>query len=484
MLLRDLSFRYKIPLRGSLLVLVTALAVTGSLIFLEYDELRRDLVARSASMGRLLARTLVTPMAHDDVWRAFEIINSPFHTSGEDAMRQSAEIVMVLDARQRVYVSTHPAEYPMLTDPNRSNPDFGMLQQAMATYREFETKPVEVPESRRIYVLTPIVADGVLLGTLVMGYSSSAFVERFVGIAKRAAMVTLLVIAVLLPASWYWARRFAAPLVALAHSMSRVGASIPEDADVRIDESRDEVGQLGAAFRSMLRELREKEALEREMVLSERLAAVGRLSAAIAHEVNNPLGGMLNALSTFKRHGDGDPQAVKTASLLERGLLQIKETVAALLVEARAESHSVTRQDIEDTHTLVAADAARKSLRFDWENDVVGTLPLPSTLVRQVLINLMLNAIQAADPEGWISAHVYRDSRSLAVVVANDGAYIPPEEMGYLFEPFARRRERGHGLGLWVTYQIVSQLGGEISAASEPGRTRFSLTLPLPEEQT
>ncbi|MDH5535923.1 MAG: two-component sensor histidine kinase, partial [Betaproteobacteria bacterium] len=71
--LRDLSLRYKIPLRGSLLVLVTAAAVTLSLMFREYDQLRDDLIASSASMGRVLAKTLVTPLVHDDVWRAFEI---------------------------------------------------------------------------------------------------------------------------------------------------------------------------------------------------------------------------------------------------------------------------------------------------------------------------------------------------------------------------------------------------------------------------
>ena len=83
--LRDLSFRYKIPLRGSLLVVATALLVTASLMFREYDALRGDLIASSASMARLLAKTLVTPLVHDDVWRAFEIVNSPFHTSGSRA---------------------------------------------------------------------------------------------------------------------------------------------------------------------------------------------------------------------------------------------------------------------------------------------------------------------------------------------------------------------------------------------------------------
>ena len=478
--LRDLSFRYKIPLRGIALALITALLVTASLLKREYDELRQDLVTTSGHLARVLANAVVTPLLHDDVWRAFEIINSPFAAGSRENSPQTAELIMILDASRRVYLATDPKQYPMLSDPGRANPDFPELWQAIEQLREFETRVVDLAGSARLYVVTPIVADGVRLGTLVIGYSKNAFVPRYVGIAKGAALAMLAALAILLPASWYWAQRFARPLTELATTMGRIGATIPDATEVRIAESRDEIGQLGTAFKAMLNGLRDKAALERQVVHSERLAAIGRLSAGIAHEINNPLGGMLNAISTYRRHGNEDPLVARTLSLLERGLMQIKDTVAALLVEAKVESHPLTRQDIEDTHTLVAADAHGKSARLTWENDIVETLPLPSTLVRQILINLMLNAVQAIGPGGRVTGHVYRDSSRLHVVVGNDGAHIPPEQMTRLFEPFASGRDTGHGLGLWVTYQIVTQLGGEISVDSAPGETRFAVTLPLP----
>ena len=254
---------------------------------------------------------------------------------------------------------------------------------------------------------------------------------------------------------------------------------IPHDAEARVEESGDELGRAGAAYKAMLKELRKKESLEREVMLSERLAAVGRLAAGIAHEINNPLGGMLNAINTYERHGNDDPMTRKTLSLLERGLLQIRDSVAALLVEARVESHPLMRQDIEDTHLLVLPDAHRKSARFEWENDIVDALPVPSTPVRQVLINLLLNAVQAVGERGTVACHVYRDSRELHISVANDGEHISQQQIEGLFEPFGTTRADGHGLGLWVTYQIIDQLGGEISVSSEPGETRFHVCLPL-----
>jgi signal transduction histidine kinase len=264
--------------------------------------------------------------------------------------------------------------------------------------------------------------------------------------------------------------------------MGRVRETLPDPAEVRVYESRDEIGQLGAAFKAMLKDLREKEALEKEVMFSERLAAIGRLAAGAAHEINNPLGGMLNAISTFKQHGNDDPLTLRTLSLVERGLLQIKDTMAALLVEAKVKSHPLTRQDVEDTRTLVLADVHRKTATLAWE-DGIGEAPvaLPSTHVRQILINLLLNAIEAVGSGGRIGCRIALAAQTLEIIVSNDGDYIPQERMEVLFEPFATDRESGHGLGLWVTWQLVQQLGGTIMAQSEPGRTSFSVSLPVME---
>jgi signal transduction histidine kinase len=499
--LRDLSLRYKIPLRGTVLVLVTAVIVTGSLILREYSELKRDLLANATSLGRVLSTTLVTPIAHDDAWRAYEIISSPFQPGVREHAPQSADLLMILDPDYRVYVSTRPDDFPMLSDPGTVSADYRAVQDAVRGQTSAAPFPLEVAGSGMLYVITPIIADGVSVGTLVAAYSKAAFLPRFYDIATSGALTTLLVLTVLLPGSWYWGSRFATPLVRLAENMGKIGSRIPDDAELDVYESRDEVGQVGHAFRRMVSELRRKEALEQEVLLSERLAAVGRLSAGIAHEINNPLGGMLNAISTFKRHGNPDAGVAlvdgreacgqcdlpnrlvlggKTLSLLERGLTQIKDTVGALLVEARADSHPVSAQDIEDTRTLVQADIHRKHAALAWENGLREPIAVPSTLIRQVLLNLLLNAVQAIEPGGRIACRVYRNSDTLVLTVSNDGGHIPPEQRQVLFEPFSSGRPDGHGLGLWVTYQIVSQLGGDIGVASEPGDTRFTVQLPIP----
>lgn len=477
-MLHNLSFRYKIPVRATVLILVTAFIITASLMFRTYDDLRQDLLISSESMGRVLAKTLVPALLHDDVWQAYEIINSPYAPALHgDAIQ--AEIIMVLDTAGRIYVSTQPRRYPVLKEIGTIGPEYAFLQRAVNQHTQPTSTAIEPPDSDHLYMATPLVSDGIALGTLVMGYSRSLFMPRFLNIAKRAAFITLIGLAVLLPISWYWGHRMAKPLVQLAQCMGKIGATIPQNLTCELYESNDEIGQVGVSFKRMLLELKEKESIEKQMVVSDRLAAIGRLTAGIAHEINNPLGGMLNAINTFKCHGILDPRMVKTLSLLERGLLQIRDTVGALLVEAKPGSQTLTPQDVEDVRTLVAPDVGKKSIRLVWDNKLHEPLALPSTPVRQTLINLLLNALQATNEKGYVRCHIRTAAHHVHIEVENDGKHISPEQMKHLFEPFSPLSDSGHGLGLWVSYQIIQQLNGEIHVESAPGRTCFSITLPF-----
>jgi signal transduction histidine kinase len=228
----------------------------------------------------------------------------------------------------------------------------------------------------------------------------------------------------------------------------------------------------------MLRQLKEQERLEQQIVASERLAALGRLSAGIAHEINNPLGGMLNAVDTLKRHGRVDTMTARTLSLLERGLAHIRETVAALLVEAKLTPHPLSRDDVEDVMTLAQAEANRKAATLVWHSDLPEHVDLPATQVRQVLLNLLLNAVQAVREGGRVSCDITAQPGGVLLRVVNDGEHIGEAQLPYVFEPFSTSKETGHGLGLWVTYQVVNQLGGTIRVTSIPGETVFSVGLP------
>jgi signal transduction histidine kinase len=477
--LKDVSLNYKIPLRVAALVIATAALLASVLVYRSITDMRTTMLLNAESLGRIVANTLAEPLVHDDVWRAYGIAKSPFATSQKEAALQGAEYTLILDTHNRVYVSTHPDRFPMLSDPFQIDAELERILNITSQPQRVSPSVVYDASASNFYLIADIQSDGVHLGTLIMSYSRSPFNQRFYGLIRTAILITLLVLAVLLPLGIYWGRRMADPLLNLSKAMNQMTPSLPDPSDILLEESQDEIGQLAKSFKSMLTELKEKEQLQQQVITSDRLAAVGRLSAGIAHEINNPLGGMLNAISTYKRHGAQDPITLKTLSLLERGLLQIKETVSALLVEAKAQSRSFDLNDVDDICTLIHPDTEKKQIHFTRQIDFIESQSVPSTLARQVIINLLLNAAHATPAGGHVHLHIYDDHQHLFIIVRNTGSYIPPERVAYLFEPFTSLNEKGNGLGLWVIYQIVQQLGGVITVESEPYKTQFSVQLPL-----
>jgi signal transduction histidine kinase len=476
MRLFDLSLRYKMPLWGGGLILATALALSASFMLQAWDNLHHDLQKNAEDLGRITARALFPVMLHDEVWQAFEVVSLPFVANVETAVTES---LIVFDKDLRVYVSSRPQAHALMQPMALLGPDFAALARELP---EAPDAPIHVSDAsiaQQIFVTLPIASDGVRLGTLVVAYPKSVLWHRFSQLLQNAIWTTLLVLAVLLPITAYWGRRMMRPMQWITERIRHIGDLNTESIDPALYPYRDEVGLLYLAYIDMRAKLQEKDVLEKEMIKSERMAAVGRLTASIAHEINNPLGGMLNTISTLKRYGNPDPVLQKSVSLLERGLSQVRDTVAALLVEAKVKSRPLNSSDLDDVRILVGHATKKLGTHLSWDIALPDEVALPSTLMRQVLINLLLNAIAAAGRQGHVALKFSSSEHHLALVVENDGKMLLPEQLSRLFEPFTQFSDNGNGLGLWICYQIVTQLGGTIHAESGTALTRFTVTFPL-----
>jgi len=477
----NLSYRYKVPLSISLVIVITAAVLSAVLGWQAYRDLRGGLIVGAESLGRTLSRALLPSLLSDEVWSAYETVMAPLE--GVDDGGSPQRTITVLDAKGLVFVSSNPAEFPVLAPLSSAGPSYAQLQGAITTQASRSTALFEDRINDRLMFTVPILTDdGTHLGTVLLTYSESLFLPNFYAILTRVIVSTLLVLLVLVPLGWNIGRRMAVPLTGLAEAMARIGSAPRAQLTEKLYRGDDEIGQLGRQFEQMLNEIEQKQNMEKQMIAADRLAAIGRLTAGIAHEINNPLGGMINAINTFKHHRHPDPEVTqRTISLLDRGLAQIRDTVGALLVEARTESHALSPDDVDDIRTLVQAQVAERKVRLDWDNGVSELVPLPSTPVRQILINLLLNAVQAANPSGAVGCRIRRDNAQLLIDICNDGETIAPQVLEHLFEPFSLPGESRSGLGLWVTYQIVQQLRGTIEVSSASAETRFVVTLPFPE---
>jgi len=480
----NLSFRHKIPLWTSFLISFSIFVVGAALMARAYEDMKRAVVISADNLGHTLANTVAPTLLHDDVWRAFEIVRSPIR--GESARTPvQVDAVVVLTRDHKVFVSSHPDTLPMLSEAAALGDDWRRLGERLsAPGAEKWPLVLEPDNSSYLYLALPVTDKDARLGYLVLRYAKSVFHPWFVDTIWQGLAIGLLVLAVLIPINWYWGSRMATPLVDLAQRMGMMLEKPPEPLPPDLYPYHDELGQLFQAYDRMVLALRDKAALESEMVKSERLAAIGQLTAGIAHEINNPLAGLITVVDTLKLRHDLDPRALRSLELIDRGLMQIRDTVAALLVQTRVQARPLNQHDLEDIHTLIQPQVAKRRIRLDWSAAMPAELPAPASLVRQILINLLLNAVQAAAEGGQVSLWLGRkdDSEScLSIVVRNDGAQLGDEQLAHLFEPFASTRVGGHGLGLWVTYQIVIQLDGRIAARNIDGQVEFVVNLPLGE---
>jgi signal transduction histidine kinase len=290
---------------------------------------------------------------------------------------------------------------------------------------------------------------------------------------------------------------------ALSTTMQQVEAG---DLEARVlERSADELGRLGRSFNVMVARLaaerRQREAQhadeirQAEQVASlGKMAAVGRLSAGIAHEINNPINNITLSVEAIMEDFKGLADDAKWG-LLEDIAFEAErasEIVHSLLDFARQEKPELVPIQIaaliESTAKLVSNEMTINNVTFAV--DLPAGLPriLGSTnQLRQVLLNLFLNAIQAMPSGGvlQVSASPSATRAAVHIEVRDEGTGIQPETLPHIFDPFFTTKEpgKGTGLGLWVTYGIVKKHGGEIRAASEPGvGTTFCLTLPAAQE--
>ena len=485
MTLLPASYRRRLPLSLSIAAVVTAVLMALALGLQTLGNLREDQGRNALRLGHAMADVLVQALRHDDVWLAYSLLRGP--------ERASSDIAWVLvDEQERIFASNRPARYridqplaealPWLP-PSNTGPSAEREGPALLDSSDIAPAPATQAghdRPRRLLRL-PLSSDGTGVGELIALLSDAPFLGRFFEILQGGFLVTSGVLAVLLPLGWLWGRRMAAPLATLAECMRRAGEGDLRSVQCPVPQGDSEIGQLGQRFQEMVAALAEKQDLEQHVLKSERLAAVGRVAAGVAHEINNPLGGMLMAIDTFRRRQAADPRTGQLLGLLDRGLQQIQHAVSALLVEARLDSRPLTPQDLEDVRTLAQPKSGDPEATLVWDNGLPGPLPLPANLVRQLLLNLMLNALKAVESGGQVAVQVAPELKALSISVANSGVPMPPDRLDRLFEPYPSRRPDRQGLGLWVCYQICAQLGGTIEAQAGDGITRLQVRLPIGE---
>jgi signal transduction histidine kinase len=278
----------------------------------------------------------------------------------------------------------------------------------------------------------------------------------------------------------YIRRSIARPMSRLEAGARRIARG---DLSTRIDiNSPDEFGSLASQFNAMTVSLKEH---QEQLVRTEKLAGIGQLAAGVAHEINNPLGVILGYVRVMKRTAAEGVAA--DLAVIEQEAVRCQQIVEGLLDLSRV---STPPPGVVDLRELCDDVVARFREAQALENVKVtvegqGSAPGSAEKLRQVVTNLIKNAVEAAGPDGSVRIEAKASREWVTVAIADSGPGIAPEAKDRLFEPFFTTKPNGTGLGLAVSQAIARAHGGSIEVEQSPaGGALFTLRLKTETEGT
>lgn len=217
---------------------------------------------------------------------------------------------------------------------------------------------------------------------------------------------------------------------------------------------------------------------------ADRLSALGELSAGLAHEIRNPLGSIEGAVQILGRRELPDDTRKEFTDLAYREVVRLKGLLTNFLDFARPQPPQMVSTDVAlllESVTKLASETAKmaKVTIQTAAGDGLPSVSIDAEQIRQVLLNLVINAIQAMPQGGQITLRAVLDGDFVKVEIEDEGVGIPAQDLERVFDPFFTTRTAGTGLGLSIAYQIVSHHGGHIAATPNPQRgMTFAVTLP------
>src|SRR5690242_14017682 len=373
--------------------------------------------------------------------------------------------------RSAVQYSSGPHEQLPSWIPPSTTTDFGA---AGAFYY-----PVQTNNGRRFII---VVLD-----------SANILTNVFERQGTRSALYTLGVLFVTTLVTGYFVWRFTRPIKQLSVAARKVAGG---NFDVQVDsERRDEMGTLASAFNEMTAKLGRARELEFQLHQAEKGAVVGRLAAAIAHEIRNPLNYINLTLdhlrSSFAPADEAKRETfVKLADQLKSEVARINRHITDFLKYSRPSTLDLQDVDLrveaEDALRIVEARAQEEGIQTQIEQ--VGPLPTIKAdreSLRSVFTNLVINAVEAIDGQGGsVSIKLSKmEPNSVKVEITDTGCGIGSQDIAKVFEPYFSTKETGTGLGLAIVKKAIDDHGGTINVISKQGSgTTFTIILPANEK--
>ena len=516
------SLTLKLIVSTALIITITVGALMGLMLKTYQDDLTDQAIANANEVSEVIKRSTYLDMLSGQQQNVYRIM--------ETIARKNSRILKlrIFNKYGRIKFSTVPAEKGLLVD-----------KKAEACYQCHQrNKPLvklDIPRRSRLFSLkdgTPVLGmitpiynskkcaschgdprKKKTLGVIDVDMSMAQISSRIRSGREKVIIFTgIIIIFLALAILFFMHTSVLNPIRETVGAMRRVSEG---ELDVRLPETRhDEIGYLVHAFNRMtgklrganerIRELidgleekveqrtREIQELQWNLVESEKLASLGRLSAGIAHELNNPLGSILIYAGLVEEDLPDGVTRENVQKIIQE-TIRSRDIVRGLLEFARPKELEITRVDLNEVVTRTVSLLEGNKAFMEKVRLVKHLADHPLMVmadpgkVQQVLTNLIINAVEACEDCGEvvITSGISVDGKFARISVIDNGVGISKENLSKIFEPFftSKSGKGGTGLGLAVSYSIVKRHGGRIDVESKEGEgSTFTVKLPLTKD--
>jgi len=468
-------------------IVITTCAIIATMSILGYMAVDREktiLYTEVEKQGRLLGETLAIPIINDLIYERLGLVEEGGLLDNyilEIFNRQDVNLLYmaILDEKGKVMSHNDITEYGKIYSDR-------LTQKTLIENRTVVQQFSKAGHNALDFGV-PLSIGKKRWGTLKFGISLEKAEQEVLATVEKIVVLTFVLLFAAFATILLLSRRFLGPITQLANTMEK---AYGDHLDLKVPvRGHDELAVLAERFNSMIERIRQaNEELKKtheKLVQSEKLASIGVLAAGVAHEINNPLGGIFNCVRMLQQNGEDPARREKYLGLVKEGMDRIESTVTRLLWMSRKADHQPVNVNIHNAvdrvYSLLKYEI-RKS-RITFRNEVPADLSFPFDVhdLQQMLLNLFINAIHAMEPEGVLTAKASLANATFAIEVLDTGCGIAPENVGRIFDPFFTNKPPGEGtgLGLWLTYEIVRTYDGDIDVESEMGKgSRFIMHFP------
>lgn len=470
-------------------ILITTCAIIAVMSIVGYLAVEREktiLYSEVEKQGRLLGETLAIPIINDLIYERLGLVEEGGLLDNyilEIFNRQDLDLlyIAILDEEGKVMSHNNITEYGKLYADELTKAALAADSTVIQNFADKEHKALDFG--------VPLSIGKKRWGTLKFGISIQKVEHEIFATVKKIVGLTVVLLASGFVVILLLSRRFLSPITQLANTMEEARGDY---LDLKVDiRGHDELAVLGERFNSMIKRIRQaNEELKKtheKLVQSEKLASIGILAAGVAHEINNPLGGIFNCLQMLRQNGNNPELRDKYLELVNEGLDRIENTVSKLLWMSRKAEHYPVDVNIRNSVNSVYSflEYKLKKSKIIFKNEVPADLRLTFDVhdCQQLLLNLFINAIHAMKDGGILEVRGFKENSTFTIEVADSGCGIEAENISRIFDPFFTTKPTGEGtgLGLWLTYEIIRNYNGEISVESGSGKgSRFSMRFPVP----